>query len=129
MSAKSAMISLEIDELTTHQKEYLFNKHSKVNFQSRKSTSAIFSKYLTKIDEVLKSFKHHDDIIIGFEEIKFDAQKELIGQELESILILLSVGKKSSKFWLPVESGGDGIGYKFLTRKRIGKNSSITADW
>ena len=44
-------------------------------------------------------------------------------------MILLSVGKKFSKFWLPVESGGDGIGYKFLTRKRIGKNSSITADW
>lgn len=116
LSVKDAMINLEIKDLTIEQKEFLYKKHSTFDIKTKKAEYENISDYIDMIDEIFNNFKHHNEIVSGFKVIKQKAQKELVGQELENVLILLSIGENSTKFWLSEKDGGEGLGYAFLNK-------------
>lgn len=55
--------------------------------------------------------------------LEFQANNTLVGQELDIVLTTLCVSRYSAEFWLPISSGGSGIGDDIFDNLNEGKTS------
>lgn len=55
-----------------------------------------------------------------------EAKEKLTGIELDTVLIALNVFENSAQLWLPVDEGGNGIGYEFFNKYNMVYNIELS---
>jgi hypothetical protein len=71
--------------------------------------SSIVHDYLDGICEIIETASNFYEIDSALTTIQLDAQSELVCDELNAILVTISIAKASAKLWLPTELGGEGF--------------------
>jgi len=66
------------------------------------------------ITAVVNSGDDYVDVEQSLEDLKVDAQNNLVNSDLEGALLMIETSKKSAFYWMPASKGGSGIGYPYL---------------
>lgn len=69
--------------------------------------------FFGRMEVVINNASNYNSIETGFNQIEADAKRELKGTNIDMVLVMLKVGKKSAKLWMPTNIGGNGIGDDF----------------
>lgn len=100
------------------------NIENNLNFLRNNLSENAFSIIEQGMSEA-ENLENFDSFSNKLESLNLKARKELVGIELDTVLIALNVLENSAKLWLPIEEGGNGIGYGFMEKYNSLYNTEI----
>ncbi|MFK8165504.1 MAG: hypothetical protein AB8H12_23860 [Lewinella sp.] len=110
MLSQIQSIGIEGFDLDYISEDYFENQ--KDNFKAELTSQGRF--IIERTEEEMNTIQNLDDFVAFVEIQEKITMETTAGSEQSSIMIFLNVSKKSAEFWLPIESGGSGVGYSFL---------------
>lgn len=123
---------LNVDcELTNEEKQYIATTFENKDLEDIKDNlSTEVYNFALEVKNSIYQSDNHEELVVNLNSVERDARSALIGTDLDEILVMIVVAKKSSYFWEPIENGGSGVGdnYNTLISNELGKTKHISDD-
>lgn len=118
-------------DLIDQDKQYIINTFTNKKLDDIKGNLSLsVYNYALEVKNKVYASNNHEQLINNLDLVENNARKSLQGSDLDQILVMISVAKKSSYFWKPTIIGGSGIGdnYNTTLSNTLGKRKPSSDD-